>query len=150
MYDAWKADSRALLPFDVDEARKAAGEITAKVLSNRKPPYSISGGLFDALKATNGDVVAVTNDEAAKAAQLFETTEGIDIHPAAAVATASLIKYVENKQLDTNATIMLNITGGGEKRFKTDNDIIYLKPNHVFDIDTPKEEVEKVLKEAFK
>jgi cysteate synthase len=49
MYDAWKADSRALLPLDDDLARRQVEEIDAKVLSNRKPPYSITGGLFDAM-----------------------------------------------------------------------------------------------------
>lgn len=149
MYDAWKADSRALLAFDDNQARKAAGEITAKVLSNRKPPYSIAGGLYDALKATNGDVIAITNDEAAKAASIFEECEGIDIHPAAAVATASLIKAVGEGKVDKNEIIMLNITGGGEKRFRADNKIINLKPDYVFEIGATKEEVEKVIKQWF-
>ena len=57
MYEAWRADSRALLPYDDNQARKDAETIDAKVLSNRRPPYSLSGGLFDALKATNGDIL---------------------------------------------------------------------------------------------
>ena len=40
IHDAWKADSRALLPFDDMEARKQVEIIDAKVLSNRKPPDS--------------------------------------------------------------------------------------------------------------
>ena len=32
----------------------------AKVLSNRKPPYSLKGGLYDA----GGDMLLVTNEEA--------------------------------------------------------------------------------------
>lgn len=36
----------------------------AKVLSNRKPPYSLKGGLYDALVATGGDMLLVTNEEA--------------------------------------------------------------------------------------
>lgn len=32
-------------------------ESVAKVLSNRKPPYSLKGGLYDALVATGGDNV---------------------------------------------------------------------------------------------
>ena len=35
MYDAWRADSRALLPYDADKARRDASIIDAKVLSNR-------------------------------------------------------------------------------------------------------------------
>ena len=39
MYDAWKARSREMLPYDDDQARLDVEEIDAKVLSNRKPPY---------------------------------------------------------------------------------------------------------------
>ena len=47
MYDAWQAASRKLLPYDDDKARRDAEIIDAKVLSNRRPPYSVTGGLFD-------------------------------------------------------------------------------------------------------
>ena len=46
--------------------------IDAKVLSNRRPPYGIVGGLYDALKDTDGEVFAITNAAAKKAAELFE------------------------------------------------------------------------------
>ena len=142
MYNAWKNDSRDIPPVDDHEARRQAEEICAKVLSNRKPPYSICGGLYDALKDSDGDVLKANNSEADAAATLFETTEGIDIHPAAAIATATLIKETQSGNLPKNATIMLNITGGGEKRFKQDKQIYELKPAHVFGI-TPGIEVVK-------
>ncbi|MBR0323053.1 MAG: cysteate synthase, partial [Bacteroidales bacterium] len=71
---------------------------------------------------------------------------GIDINPAAAVATASLIQAVENNQVEKDAVIMLNITGGGEKRFKENKEIFYLKPNKVFDVDANKEEIKEFLR----
>ena len=43
MYDAWRADSRVMLPYDDDKARRDAEIIDAKVLSNRRPPYGIAG-----------------------------------------------------------------------------------------------------------
>lgn len=141
MYDAWRADSRALLPYDADKARRDASIIDAKVLSNRKPPYGIKGGLFDALKATNGNILVVTNAQARKAARIFEETEGVDIHPAAAVATASLIKEVEAGRIDPDATVMLNITGAGEKRFKADREVFELKPDIVFPLDASADDV---------
>jgi cysteate synthase len=147
MYDAWRADSRAMLPYDADQARKDAAEICAPVLSNRKPPYSLAGGLYDALKDTNGDILAVSNDEANAAKALFEETEGIDIYHAAAVATASLQQAVEKGMVNADDVIMLNITGGGEKRFHAEHELYYLKPNHIFKIDFTKEEVERVLAE---
>lgn len=42
MYDAWQAASRKLLPYDDDKARRDAEIIDAKVLSNRRPPYSVT------------------------------------------------------------------------------------------------------------
>lgn len=149
MYDAWKAGSRALLPLDDNEARKQVEEIDAKVLSNRKPPYSIAGGLYDALVDSGGDVLLADNYEAASAAIMFESLEGVDIHPAAAVATASLIKIVSEGKIDPNAVIMLNITGGGEKKFRTDKHLQYLKPSVIFDINPNEEEVKLKLKELF-
>lgn len=141
MYDAFKADSRALLPFDEDEARVKALEITAKVLSNRKPPYSIAGGLYDVLKESNGDMEIVTNEELAAAGDLFERLEGIDIHPAAAVAVESLRKAVGKNMIRKDEIVMLNITGGGEKRFKSEHNWIGVEPHLVMDASTPAEEV---------
>ena len=147
MYDAWRADSRALLPYDADQARKDAAEICAPVLSNRKPPYGLAGGLYDALKDTNGDILAVSNDEANAAKALFEETEGIDIYHAAAVATASLQQAVEKGTVKPDDVVMLNITGGGEKRFRAEHEIYYLQPSHIFKIGFTKEEVVRVLAE---
>ena len=147
MYDAWRADSRALLPYDAGQARKDAAEICAPVLSNRKPPYGLAGGLYDALKDTEGDIYAVSNAEAIAAKALFEETEGIDIYHAAAVATASLQQAVANGTVKPDDVVMLNITGGGEKRFHAEHDIHYLKSNHVFNIDFTKDEVERVVSE---
>ena len=146
MYNAWKQNSREMLAYDNNQARQDANSVIAKVLTNRRPPYSIAGGLYDAMKDTDGDFFAVTNEEAEAAGKLFEELEGIDINPAAAVATASLIQAVENNQLEKDAVIMLNITGGGEKRFKENKEIFYLKPNKVFDVDANKEEIKEFLR----
>ena len=149
MYNAWKQDSRALLPYDADQARKDAAEICAPVLSNRKPPYSLAGGLYDALKDTQGDILAVSNDEANAAKQLFEETEGIDIYHAAAVAVASLIQAINNK-VNPDDIIMLNITGGGEKHFMETHEIFHLEPSHIFPIGFTKEDVGKVMEGLMK
>lgn len=141
IYDAWKAGSRAMLPLDDDTARRQIEMILAKVLSNRKPPYPLAGGLYDALMDTGGDVLLATNEEAVEAAGIFAETEGIDLQPAAAVATASLISAVKEKRIERDALIMLNITGGGEKRFMMDKKLYNLKPSLVFDINPDTEDV---------
>ena len=150
MYDAWKADSRALLIADEDKAREDALKITAKVLSNRKPPYGIVGGLYDCLKATDGDIEIVTNEELDNACKLFEEIEGSDIHPAAGVAVCSLIKAVESGKVSKDEVIMLNITGGGEKRFKNEHKCIEVKPHLVIDAATSAEDVCAAVEGLFK
>jgi len=134
MYDAWKHDSRQLLPYDAEKARADASKISAVVLSNRKPPYSINGGLYDALKDTEGEFFAIDNKEVADTCAMFEQCEGIDIYSASAVATASLVKAVDSKQVDRDSVIMLNITGGGERRFKSQKELFYLQPDRIFDL----------------
>ena len=149
MYDAWRADSRAMLPYDADKARRDVMIIDAKVLSNRKPPYGIKGGLYDALKATNGEILVATNAQARKAAKLFEELEGVDIHPAAAVATATLIKAVQDGKVEKDATIMLNITGAGEQAFKRDHETYSLEPAKVFPLDVTADEVVEFVEGLF-
>ncbi len=147
--NAWNVNSRDMLPFDDEAARREVEIIDAKVLSNRKPPYPPVGGLFDALTATKGEVMAATNEEARQAANLFLTHEGNDIHPAAAVAVASLIQAVSDKKVDPEAVIMLNITGGGEEKFKRGKTLHYLAPSEVFNINPPLEEVKSALIKIF-
>jgi len=91
-----------------------------EVLFNRRPPLSVKGGVADALTATAGTVQGVTNDEAEEARKLFEKTEGIDIVPAAAVAVSALMKSVTSGSVNARDIVLLNITGGGEKRLRKD------------------------------
>lgn len=149
MYDAWKAGVRDMPILNESESRERASIIDAKVLSNRKPPYSIPGGLYDALKDTSGDIEISNNSELRKACAMFETLEGIDIHPAAGVAIASLEKFAQKGRVHSDDYIMLNITGGGEKYFKNENhNIFHLKPSltisHGQDEDLTIKQVEKL------
>ena len=149
LHHAWKADSREMLPLDDDLARKQVEEIEAKVLSNRKPPYPVYGGLYDALKDTNGDVLISTNSESKAARKLFEELEGIDIHPASAVATATLIDAVKNNMVKKDASIMLNITGGGENKIKTEKNLFYLKPDLICNINATPDEIKEKVEKLF-
>ena len=99
------------------------------VLFNRKPPYSVVGGVRDALQATGGRMYGIDNAAAAHAQQLFEELEGIDINPAAAVAVAALMQAVEKKFIDRNDSIVLNITGGGMERLHRDYNLYHLIPD---------------------
>ena len=149
MYDAWRADSRAMLPYDADKARRDVAIIDAKVLSNRKPPYGIKGGLYDALKATDGEILVATNMQGRKASKLFKELEGVDIHPAAGIATATLIKAVQDGKIDKDAYVMLNITGAGEEAFKVEHNVVYKEPDLVFPLNATVEQVVEAVEALF-
>ncbi len=150
MYDSWKAHSRALVPMTPEEAREAAAIIDAKVLSNRKPPYSLAGGLFDALEDAGGDMYKVTNEELHRWQDIFLELEGVDIHNAAAVATASLAKAVEDGTVGKDDVIMLNITGAGEELAKSEGDIFYAEPHLILDPALPEETIIPQVEDLFK
>lgn len=141
MYDSWKIHSRSLVPMTPEEARAAAAEIDAKVLSNRKPPYSLAGGLFDAMEDAGGDIFKVSNEALREWKGRFLELEGIDIHDAAAVATASLAAAVAEGTVAAEDVIMLNITGGGEEFAKAEHEVVYARPHLVLDPDLPTETI---------
>lgn len=149
MYDSWKQHSRQLVEMTPDDARKAAAVIDAKVLSNRKPPYSLAGGLFDAMEDAGGDMFKVTNDQLRFWKQRFQELEGIDIHDAPAVAVASLAQAINDGTVDRDEMIMLNITGGGDELAKSEQNAVYAQPHLVLDPDLPAEEIVAAVKKLF-
>ena len=80
---------------------------------------------------------------------IFEEYEGIDIYHAAGIATASLFKAVENNMIDKDKIVMLNITGGGEKRMLSGHTVYHLKPSHVFPIDVKDDEILNAINRLF-
>ncbi len=113
MHDSWKAGSKELLPITAEQSRRKSEVILAKVLSNRKAPYSIDGGLYDTLKASGGDMFTATNDEIVYWMLQFMSREGVDIFPASACAVAGLHKALSEGKIKHDDVVMLNITGGG-------------------------------------
>ena len=149
MYDSWKAGSRELLPLSAEDARLQAAEIKAKVLSNRKPPYSLAGGLYDAISDSKGDMYCISNEVHEYWKGKFEELEGIDIYHAAAVAVASLAEAVKDGTVRKDEIIMLNITGGGEKRAKEGHSIYQALPNLVLSPDLATEEIVSQVEKLF-
>lgn len=129
MYNAWQDKRRELIPdLDMNNAKKQIEETYAQVLTNRAPPYGVTGGLYDALTDTDGIMYAVTRQEALEAKALFESLEGIDILPPSAVAVASLLKAVEAGNVEKDETILLNLAGGGYERLKEDFTLHQIEP----------------------
>lgn len=128
MADAWEDGRRYLIPEDFVDAKSRIAEVWADVLTNRNPPYDVPGGLRDALLATNGIMDPVSNAEAHSAGRLFAEVEGCDLDPAAAVATASLLRGAERGTIGTDDMVLLNITGGGYTRVKQDYSLHRVQP----------------------
>lgn len=114
MTKAWQKGSREL--FQEDLRPELIGEITTRVLSTRYPAYSVKGGLYDALTATRGKMYGVKNESVFEAMDMFQNSEGIDIVPASGVAVAALMEASASGAVGKGDVILLNVTGGGEKR----------------------------------
>ncbi|MFZ3150004.1 MAG: cysteate synthase [Methanothrix sp.] len=118
IYCAWKGK----------EAEPVCSDMFDDVLFNRKPPYSIPGGVRDALQETAGDVYGITDSQAAAAKKLFEQSEEIDILNAPAIAVAALEQAAISGSIDPKDIILLNITGGGVARIKEEQTLHRLMP----------------------
>lgn len=132
MAEAWQAGNRALPAVSEAAAKEQIRQVSAKVLTNRQPAYSLTGGLYDALTATNGTMYSVTNEESDRARVLFEELEGIDISPASGIATAALIQAAAAGKMRKQDSVLLNITSGGCERMQQDYSLQYLQPDLVF------------------
>ncbi|MEJ2696062.1 MAG: cysteate synthase [Candidatus Sulfobium sp.] len=126
MVKAWEKGSRDLFEKDLEPDLIAL--ITTRVLSNRYPAYSIKGGVYDALKATEGEMYGIENEDVYSAMNIFEEKEGIDVVAAAAVAVAALRMAAERGTIRRDDTILLNITGGGEHRLQKDKGTHAVEP----------------------
>ena len=129
IYDSWKRGRRDFVELDAQQGRSLTEKILATVLSNQRPPYSIAGGMFDVLTESKGDMFAIRNEGVAKALQLFEACEGIDIDPAAGVALASLINCARSGLVHRDAVTLLHITGGGARRRAADHKLVATRPD---------------------
>jgi cysteate synthase len=124
MVSAWRGRRREILPsIDMPDAREAETRVMSDVLTNRNPPYGIRGGVYDALQGTGGNMYAVSNTDGTRAMKLVLDTVGIDLDPAAAIATAALVQAVEGGFVARTDHILLNLSGGGYERVREDLDM---------------------------
>lgn len=140
IYDSWKAGSRDLLPLDPADGRRAAEIILAKVLSNRKPPYSLAGGLFDVLKDSGGGMFLADNNDIMYWMMQFRNLEGYELLPAACVAVAALSKAVKEGKVGKEDYVMLNCTGGGTLSAMSKG-FVFKEPDLVISPDAPAAEI---------
>ena len=146
LYDSWKAGSRELADLSPEQGRRQAEIILAKVLSNRKPPYSIAGGLYDTLKASGGDVYLADNNDLMYWMIQFRNLEGYELLPASCAAVTALAKAVADGAVSKDDYIMLNCTGGGTLGAMSKG-FVFKEPDLILSPDTPAEEVIRAVKE---
>jgi cysteate synthase len=128
IHDAWTLNTPIEPDVDVEGQLRRIDEIDALVLANRTPPYTVIGGVRDALSSTGGHTYAATNDEARAAATLFEETEGLAIGPAASVAMASMFQALASDRIAANDSVMLHITGNNEALLQRDFTLHKIEP----------------------
>ncbi len=129
VHDAWQKRT-----FELTPAKDAVHpDVYSDVLLNRSPAYSVRGGLFDMLVESNGATYAVSKEDASAAYDLFKDTEGIDPFSAGAVALASLKQAIYRGEIHRDDLILLNISGGGGERYRSEFETDVIKPVAVVD-----------------
>ena len=127
IHAAWtrdqEPDNGASVPKPASATAADRSAVMATELANGRPPYAVAGGIRDILRESRGSVLAMPNDEVARAMQLFEDVEGIDIDPAAGVALAGLTAMAARGEVARDATVLLNVTGGGRVRRGRDMEV---------------------------
>jgi cysteate synthase len=125
IHNAWQAKRDHLIdedfpPHDV--------EVYSDYLMNKGPAYHQVGGVHDILKASNGQTYIVEKETAVAAKNLFESIEGIDIMTPGAVALASLQQALASGEIDPDECTVLNISGGGVERLKSEFETAPVEP----------------------
>ena len=128
MQRAWDAGRRDITKEDLGDSAYDSGLIYADVLANRRPPYGIPGGLFDAMSACGGRFFGISETEARSAGKLWSSVELVSLDPAANVALASLIRAVEEDMISDEDITFLNITGGGLDRAEEELGLVTILP----------------------
>jgi cysteate synthase len=128
IHQAWRMKRRSMTSRSAELFREAIRHVYADELTNWTPPYEVRGGLYDSLMETGGDVLAIDNDSARTAANMFIELEGIDIESAAGVAVAGLQDAVRRGEVGKESVVLLNITGGGRGRLRQDYPLVPAEP----------------------
>lgn len=125
IHNAWQRESRELEKSDFPGGN---AEVYSDYLLSETPAYSVSGGVYDVLQATDGETYIVEKEKAVAAGEILEETEGIDVLSPAKVALASIIDAKESGKVNSDDCILLNVSGGGVQRLKSEKDTRILEP----------------------
>jgi len=113
-----------------DMHEKDTARVVASMLTNRRPPYTVPGGTYHALRESDGRVYGITNKDVARAQETFQHTEGMDVVPESGVAIASLERAITDGEVAKGESVLLNLTGGGINNLRRDQKVYYLKASY--------------------
>lgn len=119
IHNAWQAKRSSLIPEDYPSEEVT---VYSDYLLNKGPAYGQVGAVHDILKASNGQTYVVEREDAVAAKEIYESIEGIDIMTPGAVALASLQQALESGEVGHDDCTLLNISGGGVQRLKSEHD----------------------------
>jgi cysteate synthase len=111
IHDAWTSGREIAPERDVESQLRRIGAISSPVLANRKPPFSVVGGVRNALLASGGQTYAVTNAEIAASQALFERCVGTPVGPETGAALAALAQGVARGWIGRAQSVLLHATG---------------------------------------
>jgi len=131
--DAWDTGLRELNLDQETLAKEKIAAVTAQVLTNRKPPYSLAGGIFDVLTESKGMAWRAQNSNIYQAAQTFYQTEKMEISAASAVAICGLQKAIQDGAVKPKDKVLLHITGGGPDIQYSNTDSYQAKPQMILE-----------------
>jgi cysteate synthase len=145
MQKAWDGGRRDITREDLGDSTHDTGLLYADVLGNRRPPYGVPGGVFDAMSACGGRFFGISEAEATSAGKLWSSAELVSLDPAANVALASLIRAIEEDVVSCEDVIFLNITGGGMDRAEEELGLMTILPEAGLNVDMTDEDLREVI-----
>ena len=125
IHNAWQRKSRN---FNSEDFPEGNVEVYSDYLLSETPAYSVIGGVYDILEASNGQTYIVEKSDAKDAGNILETVEGIDVLSPAKVALASLIQAEASGDVSKDDCILLNVSGGGVERLKGEKETAVVEP----------------------
>jgi len=125
IHNAWQRKARQFIESDFPDVEV---EVYSDYLMSETPAYSVIGGVYDILDASRGETYIVEESDAKNAGKIFEEIEGIDILSPAKVAIASLIQARDDGKVNKDDCIVLNVSGGGMERLKSEIDTKIVEP----------------------
>jgi cysteate synthase len=107
------------------------------VLSNPTPPWAVAGGVRDVLEASAGRTWTASGAEARAAGARFLALEGIDLHPAAEVGLAGLVRAIRAGAIGPDEVVLFHATGGGRRAQRALGPLHPVEPDVVVEAPLP-------------